>query len=701
MVRLSTAAALAWLALAAPLAHAQEREPRGGPPPGRTLRIEGSIRLPRGSFLRPAPGAPGARAPVLLAEDLSDVTIDLRGVVLRGAPEGTPLDASEGWCLLLRRCRGVRVRGGTFAGYKGCIVAEDCAELAIEGASFEGYYGQRLGSNDAFEDESDWLWPHENDRGEWLERYGAAISLTRCTASTVSGCRARRGQNGLLLSASEGTRVFDNDFSFLSGWGLALYRASHNVITKNRFDYCVRGYSHGVYWRGQDSAGILMFERSSDNVIAYNSATHGGDGVFLYGGHDIVEGRATEPAGGGPPEAGAGGSDRNLFFRNDLSYAVANGIEATFSRDNRVLENVAVGCHQHGLWGGYSRGMVVAGNTFEGTLGPAISIEHGQECLIARNVLHDNEVGLELWWDEDPQFVQGPFGRHFDTASRDHWIVANSFAENGADLVVRRSQRLVFQGNVFTPEAGELVVAELTLAGAGATDPAAAKRLLAGVGGWMPSGTIEGSSLREPPAELHPALEASLHPPEPEVHGRRELGPRRGSGLESIVIGEWGPWDFEGGEPRPPPRKSGGALAGVRWSAAWFSWRDGPDPRAEDQLERWRALAEKPLEQAEVEGWNGPWAGLAEVRSAVGNDRFGLIARARVELEPGRYRLSAVSDDGVRVRLDGKTVLENWSWHASTRDEARLEIAGGEHELLLEYFQIDGGAALSLDLKRE
>ena len=39
----------------------------------------------------------------------------------------------------------------------------------------------------------------------------------------------------------------------------------------NRFDWCVRGYSHGVYNRGQDSAAILIYEQSCRNTIAYNS----------------------------------------------------------------------------------------------------------------------------------------------------------------------------------------------------------------------------------------------------------------------------------------------------------------------------------------------------------------------------------------------------------------------------------------------
>ena len=42
-------------------------------------------------------------------------------------------------------------------------------------------------------------------------------------------------------------------------------------IVGNRIDYNVRGYSHGFFRRGQDSAGILMFEQCQRNVIAFNS----------------------------------------------------------------------------------------------------------------------------------------------------------------------------------------------------------------------------------------------------------------------------------------------------------------------------------------------------------------------------------------------------------------------------------------------
>ena len=85
---------------------------------------------------------------------------------------------------------------------------------------------------------------------------------------TVRECRVWHGQNALLLVRVTDAKVYDNDFSFNSGWGLALWRSSRNVISRNAIDFCVRGYSHGVYNRGQDSAGILMFEHMGWQEVA-------------------------------------------------------------------------------------------------------------------------------------------------------------------------------------------------------------------------------------------------------------------------------------------------------------------------------------------------------------------------------------------------------------------------------------------------
>ena len=651
-------------------------------PEGNPLLVSKDTRVTAGTYIRP-PLGDGGRGGVIVLDHAKKLTLDLTGVSLRGTPAGTDLDQNAGWGIVLKDCEGVTIRGGTIGGYKGCIVAERCKDLVLDGVSFDGWYGQRLLSTVAAEDGSDWLFPHENDKDEWILNHGAAISLTDCLNATIAGCRGRHGQNGLLLTRTNGSRVSDCDFSFLSGWGLAMYRASWSVVGHCRFDYCVRGYSHGYYWRGQDSAGILMFERCCDNLFAYSSATHGGDGVFLFAGNDTVAGRAFERG-----EKDAGGSDRNIWYRCDFSCAVANAIEATFSKDNWSIENRLSGSHQHGVWGGYSSRMVMLKNVIGDTLGGAVSIEHGQECAIVGNAIRGNEIGIELWWDEDADLVGGPFGKHRDTSSRDTVIVGNTFEKNGRDLVLTKTDPVFLAANVWGQPEGPIEGEGIRL------------DLLVGEKGARASATIHDSNLDSPhgqPEWIVRAREWKC----PAVPGSQEaIAPaaeRRG--LDSIVMGEWGPWDFRSGEPRPAQRQPGGLLAGCEWDARWFSWKDGPDPR--EAPEKWRALANKPLVRSKVAAWMNPWGGDEGTRKAVGNDRFGLLAKTNVTLaEGGKHRLAVTSDDGVRVKVDGKVAFEDWTWHAPKRGEVEIELSKGEHEVEVEYFQIDGAVALSIDLER-
>ena len=167
----------------------------------------------------------------------------------------------------------------------------------------------------------------------------------------------------------------------------------------NRIDWCVRGYSHGFYNRGQDSAGLLMYEQSSNNVVAYNSVTHGGDGLFLWAGQSTMD-------------TGQGGANDNLFYRNDFSHAPTNGIEATFSRntflDNRVEE------YWHGVWGGYSYDSWWSDNTFarntEGwrssTARGIASRKHFRRRRDGHPAVAESDAGPELGISEEPRYAR-------------------------------------------------------------------------------------------------------------------------------------------------------------------------------------------------------------------------------------------------------------------------------------------------------
>lgn len=63
----------------------------------------------------------------------------------------------------------------------------------------------------------------------------------------------------------------------------------------------------------------------------------------------------------------------------------------------------------------------------------------------------------------------------------------------------------------------------------------------------------------------------------------------------------------------------------------------------------------------------------------------------------GSYTFSTVSDDGVRLRLDGNTVIDDFTDHAATTDTSGPQIlAAGYHPVTLEYYQNRGVARIRL-----
>ncbi len=662
-------------------------------PAGGTLQVTGDLVIPAGEYTRAPLGEEGRRG-VIRLEGVDGATVDLSGIDLRGTARGGDPDECTGYGVVLVGRRNVTLRGGRISGYKGCVVLEDSHGIVLEDVEFDGWYAQRLGSTVAAEDGADWLRPHENDGGEWLANYGAAISATGCSKLTVRRCRGRHGQNGILLSRVTDSEVYDNDFSFMSGWGIGMFRASNNTISHNWFDYCVRGYSHDVYSRGQDSAGILMFERCSDNVVALNSATHGGDGVFLFAGQDLVEGRARDRG-----EEFPGGGDRNLFYGNDLRFSPANALEATFSDRNLIIANDLSGCYQHGVWGGYSRNTLIMGNTIDDTVGGGVTIEHGQDTVIAENTFRRNNMALEFYWDPDPHLVESAVGQQQDTSSRDTWILSNVFEENTQDVVLKQTQGVTFFDNEWNGDGRQPYLDQVSAEEEDIAEPT--------LRGWMsdrtgalPTGHLSQTTLRPWEGRYPELFDEFGRMDPPEVPGTLTIRAEdRGAEIgdrSTIVMGEWGPWDYRSGESRPERRLPGGELRAVTWDARWFRWSRTTDPR--NDLDTWRALATNPLVRKQVANFLNPWAD-DDVRATVGNDTFGLIASTTVELEGGAYDLIVRSDDGVRVSIDGVEAFVDWTWHAPRRGEQRIELEPGTHEVTLEYFQIDGATALVVELE--
>lgn len=725
--------------------------------PGTELTQSCRVVIPPGTVLADAEGS-GAiliRTPGIRVEFAP-------GSALRGAPAETPWDSLSGLGIRIENAPGVSLVNAAVRGYKVGLWALNSDGLSIEGGDYSDNFRQRLRSTPAAEFGGDWLWPHRNDSHEWARNYGAAIYIERTSRPTIRDVFIRRGQNGIILDRVSGARVFDNDCSFLSGWGLALWRTTDSTISRNAFDFCIRGYSHGVYNRGQDSAGILAFEQCSRNTFIENSATHGGDGFFGFAGREAL-GEAP------PPEPdfdyARQGCNDNLFIRNDLSFAAAHGLELTFSHGNTIALNRFLGNAICGIWGGYSRDTLVVANHFEANgdagYGPergGINIEHGSGNRIIANTFLNNAVGVHLWWDNDEALLKAPGVRAGYRGVAGNIISGNSFTGDAIALRLR--------DDGVGPNAARLPEAERRVHVTGTV--------------WSSTNRVEGVPIgvEKPDAvELldEPADDgASIELPEA-LGGSSPVGARAHlAGRHNIVMDEWGPWDHEtplvrlrGAEGaahiyeafgigadelsasagalafvnvapslghalpaqvvvRPVNPRAGvtpyllrisgpdlqrsfrGVIIAAEWSLVTFPWTKETDPR--ENLDGWRALARGETAMRAVVGairfpfgGGGPrnmkWSDEITARGP-GPNHFGLIATTHLVLPKGRWKFTTLSDDGVRVSVNGAPVIENWTWHAPTRDQGLfIQPADGEVEIVVEYFEIDGHAVLELEIE--
>src|SRR5229473_6733649 len=322
-----------------------------------------------------------------------NITVDFAGATLQGTPADTAIVIDGGSTIV--------VANAHIHGYKIGILARGTHGLALLGNDVSHNWKPRLFSLVEHESLVDWLSFHHNEKDEWL-RFGAAIYLADVAGGKIVENGAVQGMNGLLMVRSNGLSIRGNNFSFNSGVGVGLYRSSYDTILHNWIDFNVRGYSHGFYSRGQDSADLLIYEQSSHNVVAHNSLTHGGDGVFLWAGQTTMD-------------SGTGGANDNLIDGNDVSYATANGVEATFSR-NTITNNRAWG-NEYGVWGGYSFETKITGNDFRNNR-TGVAIEHGQDNVISGNRFLQDSIAIKLWADSIQPSDWG-YPKHHDTRSRD------------------------------------------------------------------------------------------------------------------------------------------------------------------------------------------------------------------------------------------------------------------------------------------
>jgi len=662
------------------------------------------------------------------------VTVDFAGAVLEGvAPESDP-DLTQGVAIRIEGGRNIRILHARIRGYRVGILARGTRGLDLVDDDVSYTWKPRLFSLIEHESLVDWQSYHHNEHDEWL-RWGGAFYLADVVGGEVRGSRAVQGANGLMLVRCDSLAITDNGFSFNSGTGIALYRSSWNRIVHNRIDYDMRGYSHRFYRRGQDSAGLLMYEQSTGNVVAYNSITHGGDGVFLWAGQSTMD-------------SGTGGANDNLFYGNDFSFAAANGIEATFAR-NTFVANRSNGS-DYGVWGGYSYETKIVGNDLSGNR-IGVAIEHGQQNTIAWNRLADETTGISLWADSVTDTSWG-YPKHRDVQSRDYQISNNLFQRLRVGLRSRQTEGLVQAWNRWMDVDSATVLRDTD--GYQASDDAAAFEV------------TSDSGVPRLPAE-YARLAPSVAPGDSTV----PASPLTRRDRSAIIVDEWGPYDWRSpklwpvdsarevplrlavlgpaGAWRVVSRRGVAAVSrtsgrvgdtvavtpaagadwaiqleyrgtatvsprGIRraagapyrfsysrfeppadWTMRFFAWTGSTDPRSRPEefaaLLRGTPLLTHQASHLDLEWYRPQIAGVPQ-------ERFAVEATGSVTLPPGMYTLRSITDDAVRVWVDGVLVIDDWTPHESVVDHAPL--TGGRHDLRVQYYQVDGWVELRLEIVR-
>ncbi|MBW7991961.1 MAG: hypothetical protein FVQ84_18360 [Planctomycetes bacterium] len=95
-----------------------------------------------------------------------------------------------------------------------------------------------------------------------------------------------------------------------------------------------------------------------------------------------------------------------------------------------------------------------------------------------------------------------------------------------------------------------------------------------------------------------------------------------------------------------------------------------------------------------------PWGGSAP-DDAVGGSNFSVRWTGDFSAQfTETYSFYTITDDGVRLWVNGKLILENWTNHGDTEDTGTIDLVAGQtYSIVMELFQAGGGSIAQLGIK--
>ncbi|MGH9242547.1 MAG: PA14 domain-containing protein [Vicinamibacterales bacterium] len=84
----------------------------------------------------------------------------------------------------------------------------------------------------------------------------------------------------------------------------------------------------------------------------------------------------------------------------------------------------------------------------------------------------------------------------------------------------------------------------------------------------------------------------------------------------------------------------------------------------------------------------------------VGANDFSARWMGRVSLPVGRWRIDATADDGIRVYIDGRLLIDSWQAQSATTHSRQIDLTGREHDVKVEYFEQTGAGVCRVNYVR-
>ncbi len=239
--------------------------------------------------------------------------------------QGTPVLVGNGTGtgIVVQGKTGVVVRNCTVKGYELGLLVADSSHIVVRDSDFSGNF---VDDNSAL------------DIGMWLPKGG--VMFHNVTNSVIQNVTASNNTAAVQVINGGSNIVRNNRLNNNRGWGIRLLNSPRNRIEENEASYNNRSCWSGPN-SGCESAGLALVSSDMTMVVG-NTFNFSGDGIY--------QGNLVERA-----------SNNCSYYWNTLDDNSANGVEATFSHDNRFIGN-ELQRNNYGFWLGYGSWDLVSGN---------------------------------------------------------------------------------------------------------------------------------------------------------------------------------------------------------------------------------------------------------------------------------------------------------------------------------------------------